>query len=238
MRVVLIGKGNVACNLEHAFNQEHIACEMVSGREGLDTIRQDADVYIFAIRDEAMAQVINKVRVPARALCLHTSGTLPIDIFGEDKPHCGIFYPLQTFSKEHILPDLKRVPIFIEAHNIDDIAAIYTLALSLTNYVYEAKQSDRERLHVAGVMVNNFPNLLYGLAQDMLRGTAIPFQALLPLIDETAQKVHVLSPRDAQTGPARRGDRAVIQQHEDLITDPRVRSLYHQLSELILERYQ
>lgn len=238
MRVVIIGQGNVACNLEHAFSQEHIACEMVSGREGLDTIRQDADVYIFAIRDEAMAQVINKVRVPARALCLHTSGTLPIDIFGEDKPHCGIFYPLQTFSKTHILPDLKRVPIFIEARNIDDVAAIYTLALSLTSYVYEAKQSDRERLHVAGVMVNNFPNLLYGLAQDMLRGTAIPFQALLPLIDETAQKVHVLSPRDAQTGPARRGDRAVIQKHEDLISDPRVRSLYHQLSELILERYQ
>lgn len=236
MKVLIVGQGNVATNLDAAFHAKNINCQMVSSREGLDTIRQDADVYIYAIRDEALQEVINKVHAPARAMHLHTSGTMPISVFGEDKPHCGIFYPLQTFSKNYILPDFSHVPLFIEAKNIDDVAAIYTLGLSISNYVYEASQQDRERLHVAGVMVNNFPNLLYGLAQDMLKGTHIPFQALLPLIDETAHKVHTLSPQDAQTGPARRGDRAVIQKHEDLITNPRVKEMYHLLSELIIDR--
>lgn len=237
MKIVIIGKGNVAVNLQHAFQVVHIDSEMVSSREGLDAIRQDADVYIYAVKDTALAQVVSQVHVPVRALHLHTSGTMPITVFGDDKPHAGILYPFQTFSKTHILEDFSRVPLFIEGKDIDDVAAIFTLAQSLSSLIYEANQHDRERLHVAGVMVNNFSNAMFHMAQQMLLETHIPFQALLPIIDQTAAKVHNLSPYDAQTGPARRGDRNVIQHHEDLITDPRVRDIYRLISEYILTNY-
>ena len=118
-----------------------------------------------------------------------------------------------------MIEDFSTVPVFFEARGIDDISAVYSLALSITSHVYETTQHDRERLHVAGVYACNFTNLMYTMATELLRNTHIPFSALLPLIDETAAKIHTLSPRDAQTGPARRGDENVMQHHLSLLSE-------------------
>ena len=233
MKIIIIGQGNVATNLLVAYERQQVSAKMISSRDGLEAIAQDADAYIYAVHDSALAEVINKVRVPARALHVHTSGTMPITIFGTDKPHCGILYPFQSFSKNHIIEDFTQVPIFYEANNIDDVTAIYSLALALTPHIYETTQADRERLHVAGVFANNFTNCLYGIAKDILSETHIPFSALLPLIDETAHKVHTLSPRDAQTGPARRRDSNVMAHHLQLLKTVNQREVYKLLSNLI-----
>ena len=234
MNIVIIGKGNVATNLDYAFRKKGIACQMVSSREGLDELPQ-ANVYIYAVKDEALASVVAQVQGRERSLHLHTSGTMPITVFGEDKPHAGIFYPFQTFSKARLIEDFSTVPVFFEARGIDDISAVYSLALTITSHVYEATQHDRERLHVAGVFTNNFTNLMYTMAAELLQNTHIPFRALLPLIDETAAKVHTLSPRDAQTGPARRGDENVMNHHLELLNDEQ-RQVYQLLSDAIKKR--
>ena len=122
------------------------------------------------------------------------------------------------------------MPVFFEARGIDDISAVYSLALSITSHVYETTQHDRERLHVAGVYACNFTNLMYTIAAELLRSTHIPFSALLPLIDETASKIHTLSPHEAQTGPARRGDANVMNHHLSLLTTEKQRELYTLLS--------
>ena len=234
MNIVIIGKGNVATNLDYAFRKKGIACQMVSSREGLDQLPQ-ANVYIYAVKDEALASVVAQVQGRERSLHLHTSGTMPITVFGEDKPHAGIFYPFQTFSKARLIEDFSTVPVFFEARGIDDISAVYSLALTITSHVYEATQHDRERLHVAGVFTNNFTNLMYTMAAELLQNTHIPFKALLPLIDETAAKVHMLAPRDAQTGPARRGDENVMNHHLSLLTEEQ-QAIYRLLSDAIQKR--
>ena len=234
MNIVIIGKGNVATNLDYAFRKKGIACQMVSSREGLDELPQ-ANVYIYAVRDEALPSVVKQVVGVGKSLHLHTSGTMPITVFGEDKPHAGIFYPFQTFSKARLIEDFSTVPVFFEARGIDDISAVYSLALTITSHVYEATQHDRERMHVAGVFTNNFTNLMYTMAAELLQNTHIPFRALLPLIDETAAKVHTLSPRDAQTGPARRGDENVMNHHLSLLNDEQ-RQVYQLLSDAIKKR--
>ena len=234
MNIVIIGKGNVATNLDYAFRKKGIACQMVSSREGLDELPQ-ANVYIYAVRDEALPSVVKQVVGVGKSLHLHTSGTMPITVFGDDKPHAGIFYPFQTFSKARVIEDFSTVPVFFEARGIDDISAVYSLALTITSHVYEATQHDRERLHVAGVFTNNFTNLMYTMAAELLQNTHIPFRALLPLIDETAAKVHTLSPRDAQTGPARRGDENVMNHHLELLNEEQ-RQVYQLLSDAIKKR--
>ena len=234
MNIVIIGQGNVATNLDYAFRKKGIACQMVSSREGLDRLPQ-ANVYIYAVRDEALPSVVKQVVGVGKSLHLHTSGTMPITVFGDDKPHAGIFYPFQTFSKARLIEDFSTVPVFFEARGIDDISAVYSLALTITSHVYEATQHDRERLHVAGVFTNNFTNLMYTMAAELLQNTHIPFKALLPLIDETAAKVHTLSPRDAQTGPARRGDENVMNHHLSLLNDEQ-RQVYQLLSKEIRKR--
>ena len=218
MNIVIIGQGNVATNLHYAFTKKGIACQMVSSRDGLDLL-PTANVYIYAVKDEALAEVVAQVKSKEKALHLHTSGSMPIGVFGEDKPHAGVFYPFQTFSKARVIEDFSSVPVFFEARGIDDISAVYSLALAITSRVYETTQHDRERLHVAGVYACNFTNLMYTMAAELLRNTHIPFSALLPLIDETAAKIHTLSPRDAQTGPARRGDENVMQHHLSLLSE-------------------
>ena len=234
MNIVIIGKGNVATNLDYAFRKKGIACQMVSSREGLDQLPA-ANVYIYSVKDEALAEVVAQVQGKEKSLHLHTSGTMPITVFGADKPHAGIFYPFQTFSKARLIEDFSTVPVFFEARGIDDISAVYSLALTITSHVYEASQQDRERLHVAGVFTTNFTNLMYTMAAELLKSTHIPFSALLPLIDETAAKIHSMAPRDAQTGPARRGDENVMSHHMQLLSEEQ-REIYRLLSEAIKKR--
>lgn len=234
MNIVIIGQGNVATNLDYAFRKKGIACQMVSSREGLDQLPA-ANVYIYAVRDEALPSVVEQVVSVGKSLHLHTSGTMPITVFGEDKPHAGIFYPFQTFSKARVIEDFSTVPVFFEARGIDDISAVYSLALTITSHVYETTQHDRERLHIAGVYACNFTNLMYTMAAELLQNTHIPFSALLPLIDETAAKIHTLAPHDAQTGPARRGDENVMRHHMELLNEEQ-RTLYQRLSEEIRKR--
>lgn len=248
MRIAIIGNGNVATSLHAAFSKKGIEAPMLSSRELLPNdqmandqcqMTNDYDVYIYAVRDEALREVIAAVHAPARAVHVHTSGTVPISVFGEDKPHCGILYPFQTFSKAQPIDDFSEIPLFIEAKNIDDVAAVYTLALTLSPRVIETSQADRERLHVAGVFANNFSNCMYRIAADVLRGTSIPFSVLLPLIDQTAAKVHALAPKDAQTGPAVRKDEQVIRHHLELLqslatlSDNKPAEIYRLLTEYI-----
>ena len=74
---------------------------------------------------------------------------------------------------------------------------------------------------------------MYRIAADLLRGTSIPFSVLLPLIDQTAAKVHNMAPKDAQTGPAARADINVINSHLQLL-----RSLPNGTADKAAEVYQ
>ena len=230
MKIAILGQGNVGTNLHHAFALKHIQTELINSWD-LSNLPL-ADVYIYAVADKALAEVASKVSAP-KALHLHTSGTMPIDVFGADKPHAGVLYFFQSFSKESLVDDWSSIPVFIEGRNIDDVAAIYTLAQTLSDRIYECNQRDRERLHIAGVFANNYSNLMYRIAAEVLKGTQIPFEALLPLIDRTAEKVHGMSPRDAQTGPAQRGDEAVIQHHVEILKATPYAELYQALAALI-----
>jgi len=239
MKLIIIGTGNVATSLQAAFARKHIDVPMVSSRTDLDTIPQNADVYIYAVRDNALQEVIEHVHTPQHALHIHTSGTISLDVFGPDKPHHGILYPFQSFSKAQPVDDFSDIPLFIQAPHIDDIAALYSLALTLSPHVFETTQVERQKLHLAGVFANNFTNYMYQIAYDILRTTSIPFQTLLPLIDRTAAKVHTLTPQQAQTGPAVRHDQNIIQQHLDLLhsavsdKQSEIRDLYALISSLI-----
>ena len=239
MKLVIIGAGSVGSNLHHGLELKGIKAELVHARPltadppAIETL-PEADCYIYTVADHVLKEVVSMVHAP-KALHLHTSGSMPIDIFGEDKPHAGILYFFQSFSRENLIDDWSGIPCFVEGRDIDDIAAIYSLAQTLTSHIYEANQHDRERLHIAGVFANNYTNLMYRIAAEVLRDTSIPFEALLPLIDNTAAKVHALKPADAQTGPAQRGDEAVMAHHVEILNakNAALSEVYQALAALI-----
>jgi predicted short-subunit dehydrogenase-like oxidoreductase (DUF2520 family) len=151
------------------------------------------------------------------ALILHTSGATPLSVFRDFK-QAGVFYPLQTFTKNKPV-NFKEIPICVEAKNKEQLEIIKQMAAKLSPAVYEITSDQRKSLHVAAVFVSNFVNFLYTQGEDICRENEIPFEILHPLIKETAVKIKDLSPFDAQTGPAKRGDSDVIKEHLALLND-------------------
>ena len=119
------------------------------------------------------------------------------------------------------------------------VAELTALASSVSARVYSLTSSARRKLHLSAVFACNFVNHCYTLAGNLLAEEGIPFEALLPLIDETAAKVHRLSPAEAQTGPAVRYDRNVLDAQLAQLQDrPLCHDIYELMSRSIHEEAQ
>ena len=168
----------------------------------LDKVNDLADIYIFSLKDSVLQSAIEKVcKHNTNKVFLHTAGSMNMQLFEGYATRFGVLYPMQTFSKNRPV-DFKSIPCFIEASNSKTLECIRSLALSISEKVYILSSHDRKYLHLSAVFACNFVNHCYEIAAGILHQHDIPFEVLQPLIDETARKIHMLSPRDAQTGPA------------------------------------
>ncbi|HEX8563394.1 MAG TPA: DUF2520 domain-containing protein [Flavobacterium sp.] len=237
IRIGLIGNGNVAYHLANAFRKS-LEIELVqqySRSASPDFINDlgdlaDADLYIVAVSDNAIAGISTKLPFENR-LVVHTSGSVPItDIVPKNRR--GSFYPLQTFSKERAI-NWNDVPICLEAENEKDYQTLHHVAQTLTSRIFSISSLQRRALHVAAVFASNFTNHLYAIANDICNDNDVPFETLLPLIAETAAKINVLSPPEAQTGPAIRNDINTIDAHLGFLTDERQKKIYELLTQSI-----
>ena len=233
LNVVLIGRGRLATNLERALLQSGHDVTSINSRT-LESLPQEADVFIVAVKDDALADVISKAtKGRAEQLFVHTGGSMPLTLFAGHTSRYGVFYPMQTFSKERLV-DFSDIPIFLEASDAQSLATLHVLAESISRSVYELNSDDRKFLHLAAVYACNFANHCYALSARLLEQKGLPFSVMLPLIDETARKVHELHPLDAQTGPAVRYDEQVIsRQHHLLDGQQQLQQVYDVLTQSI-----
>ena len=251
-RIALIGAGNVAHHLAPALLKAGVnLCQIYSrtiesarelGRKtgiaytsDLFGIYPDCEIYIFCVSDDALLALFKSIRINKNALILHTSGSLPMEVFKPLTTRYGVLYPLQTFTKRREL-DFREIPLCIEAVNPDVLGEIRELAALLSARVEEISSEKRKVLHMAAVFANNFVNHMYGIAGKILEKEGLDFSLLRPLIFETAHKVMLMSPELAQTGPARRGDESILNMHKTLLKDDRkLLNLYTFMSEAIRE---
>lgn len=243
--VVLVGTGNVAQNLFQALERTaHVKIEQVIGRNpehltfakskapinsNFDAIPK-ADIYILAVSDAAISTVAEKFK-DLNGLVVHTSGATSIQAL----KHCrnyGVFYPLQTFTKGKII-SFQDIPICLELHKENDRELLQSLGESLSNNVQFINSEERKSLHIAAVFVNNFTNYMYTIGEEICTENGIDFKLLIPLIKETANKLDVLSPLKAQTGPAKRRDQNTLHNHLKNIKNKQQREIYTLLSNAI-----
>ena len=245
IKITLIGSGNVAQHLIKAFaKSELVEIAQVFSRKKetlaslieFDKIVDDfqdlkeADLYIIAVTDNAISEV--SAQLPFNnQLVVHTSGTASIDTL-DAKNRKGVFYPLQTFSKNKDV-DFSVIPICLEAENTFDFRVLDTVAKSISKAVFPINSEQRKALHVAAVFVNNFTNHLYQIGQEICEENKVPFEILKPLIQETADKINTLSPTDAQTGPAKRNDSTTIEAHLEYLTNENQKNIYKILTQSI-----
>jgi len=256
MRIVLIGAGNVATHLGRALQEagqeilqvysrteaSATALARVLHTEGVtsfDRLVPDADVCVLSVKDDALREIIPQVTVRnPSAVYLHTAGSVPMDVFKGFAAHYGVLYPMQTFSKQREVC-FREIPCFLEASDGVAHDTVRTLTSSVSEHVRFLDTEARKRLHLSAVFACNFANHCYQLAADLLAEAGLPFDTLLPLIDETASKVHQLSPAAAQTGPAVRYDRQVLARQRALLEgNPLTQTIYDVMSESIHKHTQ
>ena len=248
MKVTLIGAGNLATQLGKSLKKAGVIISQVYSRTedsartlgelleaewltDIKALRDEADIYIFSVKDSVLCELISEVcKSRGDKLFLHTAGSMPMSCFEGKALHYGVFYPMQTFSKTKDV-DFERIPVFIESNSIETEDVIRSLANKLTQRVIRLSSADRKYLHLAAVWACNFTNYCYTVASDILGEHGIPFDVMLPLINETTEKIQKISPKEAQTGPAVRGDRNVMSKQLELMNGKEdLQELYKMLS--------
>ncbi|MCQ2191134.1 MAG: DUF2520 domain-containing protein [Paludibacteraceae bacterium] len=242
MKIVFLGSGNVATHLSQALNRstsnevvqvysptadnakslaEKLSCGYCTDINDVDV---NADIYVCSVKDSVQQQVWNELKCRfvdsgidvADRIVVHTAGALAMD--GEDGlaavfPNCGVVYPVQSFSKQRSV-DLSHTPFLIEATIPSTLEKLRDFVATVSDRCYDATTKQRNALHPAAVFASNFANHMYAIANRLMEKNGLPFEILIPLIQETAQKVMDVAPVAAQTGPAVRGDEVVMRKQE------------------------
>ena len=247
LEISFIGAGNLASNLAPAlakaghhirqvYSRTKASAEALAKDVGaeattrLGQIAPDSDLYVFSVKDAVLGQLIGEVARKAREkMFVHTAGSVPMDIFKGFVEHYGVIYPMQTFSKTALV-EFGNIPCFIEASDNRTLSTVEEVAKSVSNRVMQMDSEHRKYLHLAAVLACNFTNHCYAMAERLLEQHQIPFEVMLPLIDRTAEKVHTLSPLEAQTGPAVRFDTNVMERQKQLLENEDVRNIYDLMS--------
>lgn len=246
--VIILGSGNLATHLTKTFikcktidliqvysrNLENIT--YLNGKVNITDdlqLLKEADIYVISISDNAISNFSKNLSLKGK-LVVHTSGSVPLnDLKGNFEK--GVFYPLQTFTKEKKVK-FKNIPICIETESNDQLEKLEKLASAISKNVYIINSKQREKLHLSAVFINNFTNHLYSIAEEICKENKVPFEILLPLIKETAKKVSVMSPSESQTGPAKRNDTKTIEQQLEQLSDNQ-KEIYTILTKSIIKKY-
>lgn len=248
MKIVFIGSGNLATCVSLEMQRAGMTIGQIYSRtrdnaealakklnckwtSNINEIIPDADLYVFSLKDDILKEVISQVR-PNDGLWVHTAGSVPMSIFEGYAKRYGVFYPLQTFTKKRRVK-LDGTPIFLEVKDPDDMKMLKKVALALSGNAQEADSEKRKSLHLAAVFACNFTNHMYVLAGKILEEQDIPYSVLLPLMNETAAKISEIPPLPAQTGPAVRFDKDIMDRQLEMISDPSMQTIYKLISQNI-----
>lgn len=251
--IALIGSGNVATWIatKLADSKEFAIGQVYSrtldharaladrvGAEAIDDLRKlnpACEIFLFALRDDAYPEILKEVpfRMP---LALHTAGSVSQRMFEPYAESFGVVYPLQTLSKTMDFNAVK-VPLCVESDCLgDNCDKVMRLVSELSATHCEMSERQRAVAHLAAVFACNFSNALYGMADELLQKEGFSLELLMPLMEQTLEKLKTMSPEEAQTGPAARHDTVVMGQQMMALDDERMRAIYAAISDYIMGR--
>ena len=255
--VSIIGSGNVASHLAPALDNAGFVIKEVYSRNArhaaalteklyqaevkatLDFSTSDSSIFVIAVVDDAIQEIAREIILPDDAILLHTSGSQPLNILGfSATARLGVLYPLQTFTQGRKI-DFSTVPVFIESSDDETGALLGEMARAVSKNVHHIGSNERKALHIAAVLASNFTNYMLALSEDVMEVQKLDFKWLVPLITETISKSLALGPERAQTGPARRGDFRILDQHMEFLKaeDESTAEIYRLISQHIVDRY-
>ena len=252
--ISFIGSGNVATHLAVALNAKGFtidtilsqtlqnATELASkvharGIDQLNQLDQTSDLYISSLKDDVIDAYLEGLNLKEKLL-VHTSGSYETTKLAKFSSKIGSFYPLQTFNKD-ISVDFSTIPIIIESENAETIESLLAIANRLTENAHILTAAQKKVLHISAIGINNFTHFILSKSKEYCRFNGLDFRLLKPLLKQTIESFsNEEKPLQKQTGPARRGDLTIIENHiEALSGDKEFQALYKDLSQYILSEF-
>jgi predicted short-subunit dehydrogenase-like oxidoreductase (DUF2520 family) len=253
-KAIFIGAGNVAWHLAHAIDKAGIQVDQIITQHtetakalaqkfgayfGTEPVAGSKADWIFICVSDGQIEIAAEQLQHIGGIMVHTSGSIDMEVLNGKSTNYGVFYPLQTFNKNREV-DFLKVPLLLEASDVITENKLKDLAENLSNKVMFANSEQRKIMHLAAVVVNNFTNHLFAQAELIAQQSGLPISILHPLMQETVNKAMALGAQNAQTGPAKRGDEAVIQTHIDWLYAnlPDLATEYEVISQSIIKSYR
>jgi predicted short-subunit dehydrogenase-like oxidoreductase (DUF2520 family) len=243
--ITIIGTGNVAEILGQRFIDEGLQVVSVVGRNEERTAELankwsacceniaeiSGEFALVCLPDSITIEVVEQI--DNQKVVAYTAGSISLTEITH--PNCGVFYPLQTFSKSRRNSDIT-FPLLIESKSAQISDILKELGTKISDKVEYCNSEKRKRIHLSAVFINNFSNHLISIGQNLAEKNNIDPQLFSALIEETFAKLKELAAEEAQTGPAVRNDLTTIKSHLELL-DGDEKEIYKILTNNLLKTF-
>ena len=248
-KIYVVGYGNLGKHLSEYFIQNSINFGGIFTDQnisvaGIDIYRKSAinqtlkkgDVLFVTTKDDEIASVIHQVENPD-VVKIYCSGSVSLESLSTIS-NCGAWYPLYSFSGNASI-DWNKVPVFIEYSNEYVFELLSNICGELNKEFHVLNSQNRKQLHLAAVFANNFVNACFIGANEVIKeNESLKFDFLLPIIQQTIEKVAIENPKDCQTGPAKRHDENTLLEHSIMLKQlPSEQALYKAISKFIQQNF-
>lgn len=250
-KVAILGSGNIASWLAFKLFQQKIQIVQIYSQtiehaqklaqsyhanpiDQISSLIPDLDLYIFSLKDDCYQSVIQQIKFKM-PLAVITAGSVSQKILADKAVNYGVIYPCQSISKSLITNDLD-VPLCIEGNSSETTKLLQEFSQLLSDKIYLIDEKQRKILHLAAVFASNFTNAMYGIANDILLQNDMNPKMILPLLQNTLDKIERNSPWQVQTGPAKRNDKNVMNQQLELLSDAQLQDIYKLISYYIIKK--
>ena len=248
-KIYVVGYGNLGKHLSEYFIQNSINfggifTDQSISIEGIEIYSKSAinqtlksgDVLFVTTKDDEIASVIRQVENPD-VVKIYCSGSVSLESLSTIS-NCGVWYPLYSFSGNASI-DWNKVPVFIEYSNEYVFELLSNICGELNKEFHVLNSQNRKQLHLAAVFANNFVNACFIGANEVIKeNESLKFDFLLPIIQQTIEKVAIGNPKDCQTGPAKRHDENTLLEHSNMLKQlPSERALYKAISKFIQQNF-
>ncbi|MDR3369445.1 DUF2520 domain-containing protein [Rhodoferax sp.] len=208
----------------------------------------DADVWMLSVPDTHIAptaQALAALTTPAGpvrpALAFHCSGALSSDVLeplrtaGWQVASC---HPLLSFAQPELaLAQFAGTPCALEG-DAQAVAELQSALKHISAQCFTLAEQDKLLYHAGAVFATNFLPVLQHVAEQLWQHSGMPDdlirQMRATLLQNAVNNIVALGPKAALTGPAARGDVALVTQQGQAVAEwnPDAGQAYAALSQL------
>lgn len=233
-KVLEIVKGNTPTNnSDFDFTGQNIVF-----KSRVEQLSRDSDIYMICTPDDVIESVVLQwpFELSDKQILLHCSGLKSSLILEKAARQFGVFWPVQTLIKN--VPNLCPPSIIYTAHTSYVSNVLSKMASTCTSSYEKRSDEEREKIHLAAVVVNNFCHHLLALAKEFCHHHQLDFAILQPILTETVHKaLSDTSGKNIQTGPAVRNDVRTMERHIQILRDDiLLKDLYQKISQSIQQK--